>query len=281
MYDIYPVERLIHVYALIALYNYIRPKGFYFPGESHDFWECVYIREGEVTATADERVYQLGKGKLLLHRPMEFHRIWTDQDCSPWVINISFRARGALTEKLACRCFELNDALQQKFFDIVDAFDEFQQLKKFVPDQRSTACANRTALLLEVFLLELANTTEVNAPSTAHNDERYSKIVQIMQENCYKNLSLPQLAQLCQLSVSNMKRIFQKYSDVGIAKYFMTLRIRSAMELLEQGTPANHVAEILNFSDIPYFYTVFRRETGMTPAQYRKKKQQSQTQQKG
>ncbi|MBQ8880902.1 MAG: helix-turn-helix transcriptional regulator [Oscillospiraceae bacterium] len=38
------------------------------------------------------------------------------------------------------------------------------------------------------------------------------------------------------------------------------------------GNLAAQVAEILNFSDTPYFYTVFKRETGMTPVKYRKQK---------
>ena len=272
MYEIRPVTRLIQIDALIAIFNYIRPKGFYFPGESHDFWECVYVQEGEVTATADERVYQLGKGQLLLHKPMEYHRIWTGADCAPWIINISFQAHGSLTDKLACRCFDLNDSQKEAFFKIVASYTEFETLLQNDPLLQYAACVNRTAVLLEQFLLELAESKDLNAPSRSPKDARYSQIVQVMQTNCYKNLTLLQLANLCQMSVSNMKRIFQQYSDVGIAKYFLTLRMRCAKELLEQGTPANQVAEILNFPDIPYFYTVFKRETGMTPTQYRKQK---------
>ena len=271
MYQMQPVERLIQVDGLITVYDYIRPKGFYFPGESHDFWECVYIREGEATATADERVYQLETGKLLIHKPMEYHRIWAKEDCAPWVINISFRAHGALTEKLSCRCFDLKYEQQERFFTITKIFSRLENLKE-VNAQQYASCVNLTAALLEAFLIELADNEKDSAPSRSHNDIRYSKIVQIMKSNCNKNLSLTELAQLGQMSVSNMKRVFQVYSDVGIAKYFLTLRVRYAMELLESGMPAYRVAETLNFPDTAYFYTVFKRETGMTPAQYRKSK---------
>ena len=47
-------------------------------------------------------------------------------------------------------------------------------------------------------------------------------------------------------------------------------KMRQAMEHLENGVPASQVAELLDFSEINYFYTVFKRETGMTPTQYRK-----------
>ncbi len=92
MYNFQPVERLVHITTLVEIINASRPYGHYFPGESHDFWEGVYVHEGAVTATADEQVFQLRPGQFLLHKPMEFHRIWSAPDCSPWLVNISFRA---------------------------------------------------------------------------------------------------------------------------------------------------------------------------------------------
>ena len=272
MYNIQSVDRLIQVDSLVTVYNYTRPKGFYFPGESHDFWECVYIHEGEVTATADEKIYQLGSGCLLLHKPMEFHRIWADKKCAPWVVNISFQAHGELTEKLAGLCIHLNPEQQKKLWKIINIFTKVEQLKETDEIYQYRSCMNITASLLEVFLIELSESKYYNPPSHSHNDERYTKIVQVMQTNRHKNLSLSQLADLCGMSTSNMKRVFHLYSDIGIAKYFLTLRMRYAMELLDKGKPANQIAEILNFPDAAYFYTVFKRETNMTPSQYRNRK---------
>ena len=270
MYRILPVERLIQIDGLITVYNYVRPKGFYFPGESHDFWECVYIGDGEVTATADERVYQLKKGKLLLHKPMEFHRIWAKEDCAPHVVNISFRAHGELTQRLACRCFDLRHKQQEELLRIAGLFGTLEQIED---SRQRRSVMNLVATRLESFLLELAESEKDSAPSRSPGDEQYGRIVQVMQNHRQENLSLEELAQLCQMSVSNMKRIFGKYSDVGVAKFFLTLRMRYAMELLEQGIPANQVAQMLQFSDTAYFYTVFKRETGTTPSQYRRQKQ--------
>lgn len=270
MYPILPVERLIQIDGLVAVYDYVRPKGFYFPGESHDFWECVYICDGEVTATADERVYQLGAGKLLLHKPMEFHRIWAKADCAPRVVNISFQAHGPFTERLACRCFDLRYQQQEELLRIAGLFMTLENIED--AQQRSSA-VNRIATRLETFLIELAETEKDSAPSKTPSDEQYSKIVQVMQNHCRENLSLEELARHCQMSVSNMKRVFGKYSDVGVAKFYLTLRMRYAMELLEQGTPAKQVAQMLHFADTAYFYTVFKRETGLTPSRFRKQKQ--------
>ncbi len=272
MNNIQTIDRLIHIDALVTVYNSIRPKGFYFPGESHNFWECEYIQEGMVTATADERVYQLGAGKLLIHSPMEFHRAWADKNCAPWIVNISFLAHGELTQKLAGQCFDLRPEQQKEFIEIAETFKRAKNINFAENHYAYRAALARTAALLEAFLIDLADNEKYSSPALSLNDQRYSSIVQAMKANCHKNLSLDELAQLCQMSVSNMKRIFRMYSDVGIAKYYLTLRIRYAMELLENGEQANHIAEIMNFSDPAYFYTVFKRETGMTPAQYRDRK---------
>ena len=66
------------------------------------------------------------------------------------------------------------------------------------------------------------------------------------------------------------ERIFRQFSDIGIAQYFRSLKIRKAMALLEEDHTASQVAQMLDFTEISYFYTVFKRETGMTPIQYQR-----------
>ena len=126
--------------------------------------------------------------------------------------------------------------------------------------------------MLETFLIGLISANQGTVPRQSPNDERYRKIVQVMQSNCHMNLSIAEIADLCEMSISNLKRIFHQYSDVGIAKYFLTLKVRRAMELLDRDMPIAQVATELCFPDVAYFYTVFKRETGITPTQYRQNK---------
>ena len=171
MYFDQPVTRFIQVDALVMVLDQQKPKGFYFSGESHDFWEAVFVYDGHLTATADERVYQLSTGMLLLHKPMEFHRIWSAEDQESRFVTLSFRAEGMGIRRLEHCCFNLDEEQQKHLREVIDAF-------------------------------------------------------------------------------------------------------RHTMELLDSGMRASQVAESLDFSEASYFYTVFKRETGMTPTQYRKTKAQ-------
>ena len=74
-----------------ALNRYFR-RNYEFAGETHPFYEMVYVVNGTVGVTAGDEVYTLCAGQMLLHPPGEFHRIWSECDSEPHVINLSFYA---------------------------------------------------------------------------------------------------------------------------------------------------------------------------------------------
>ena len=37
-----------------------------FLGETHNFWECVLVRKGEISVSADERIYHLKENEMML-----------------------------------------------------------------------------------------------------------------------------------------------------------------------------------------------------------------------
>ena len=134
--------------------------------------------------------------------------------------------------------------------------------------------SNMATTLLESFLLRLSEKSEYIPKNISYNEDIYYKIVQAMKNNCDKSLTVNDIAILLNMSASNVKRVFAIYSDIGIAKYFLNLRIRRAKELLNEGMSSCEVAEKLGFKP-NYFYTVFKREVGTTPKKYSKNNYQS------
>ena len=44
----------------------------------HNFWEIVCVLEGEVGVASANDLYTLSKGQAVIHSPMEFHNIWSE-----------------------------------------------------------------------------------------------------------------------------------------------------------------------------------------------------------
>jgi transcriptional regulator GlxA family with amidase domain len=68
------------------------------------------------------------------------------------------------------------------------------------------------------------------------------------------------------------KRRFRQATGLSPLEYVHTLRLEAAKHLLETGDrPVEAVAEDVGYEDAGFFGRLFRRQVGLTPAQYRKR----------
>ena len=74
------------------------------------------------------------------------------------------------------------------------------------------------------------------------------------------------------ISYSYASHLFAEFSDLSFARYVRSLRIEAAKHYLEHTTlPIIFTASECGFSDSNYFSSVFKKETGLTPSEYREK----------
>ena len=99
---------------------------------------------------------------------------------------------------------------------------------------------------------------------------KYKQIINILTENVRTWISLDDIAKQCHISKPQLKRIFAANSPTPIHKYFIRLKIAEAMMLLLSGLSVTETSEKLEFSNPNYFGKVFKRETGITPFNYKK-----------
>lgn len=270
-YDMKEIRRLFTVRSIITSIDTIRPKDFYFNGELHDFWEVIFILDGNVSATADERVYMLTTGQVLFHKPLEFHRIWSANGTEPHVIVFSFDAIGDGMCFFENKLFTLNE----KGTEIIkDSSSKIYEALRIANTEGKSSkeyifASHKAANTIENFLLELYNTEAAkHIPYDSADSEDYKKIVRIMHENADKNLDVKQIATLSNMSVSSLKKKFSLYSNKGVGKYFSYVKMRKAINMLCEGMSAPEISDTLNFSSVNYFYSAFKREIGLTPKEY-------------
>lgn len=266
-----PVNRLIQIDSFYRSIDQTHQTGFAFSGEWHDCWETVLLLDGEAIATGDERVYYLKSGDLLFHKPMEFHRIASHNGTALRFINLSFVASGDGMNVFERRQYTLGADMIARYCRIADNVAEVERLYEAGGEPYDFA-VSLAAARLEHFLLQLSGEHAADALPLSADAALYRRIVLTMNEHSRRALSVDQIATLCSMSASNLKRVFRLFSDVAPAKYFLRLRLRRAMQLLDDGLSVGAVADALDFSDTAYFCTAFRREMGVTPSQYRQVK---------
>ena len=106
----------------------------------------------------------------------------------------------------------------------------------------------------------------VAAVSDAPDAVTFRRAISYLNSNIHRQPSVPELARFCNVSESGIKRIFDKYAGIGIHKYLLKLKVKTAAELLQKGESVSSVAEKLGFNSQSYFSRAFRRETGLMPS---------------
>ena len=95
------------------------------------------------------------------------------------------------------------------------------------------------------------------------------KGIMYLENNYTADITTDELAQMCNMSTSNFRKYFQKYSEYAPITYRNVLRIKKAAELLKTNEyTINEAAEAVNINDIYYFCKMFKKVIGVTPKKY-------------
>lgn len=79
------------------------------------------------------------------------------------------------------------------------------------------------------------------------------------------------LAEITYMSYSKFRKIFKEYTGFSPSQYISEVRINMAKEILTNTSRSiNEIAFELGYENKDYFFTVFKKATGMTPTTYRK-----------
>jgi YesN/AraC family two-component response regulator len=93
-----------------------------------------------------------------------------------------------------------------------------------------------------------------------------------IRKNFQDDLRLDQVAKAVSLSPAYFSRLFQKRTGSNFRDYLLWLRMEAAKILLkESNLPIAGVSESVGYHDSNHFSVRFKKETGLTPNQYRRK----------
>ena len=72
-YVVTTLREAVTINQLITIYYFEFGKNYRWDGESHDFWELIYVDGGELVANIEDRYVSLRQGDILFYPPNYFH----------------------------------------------------------------------------------------------------------------------------------------------------------------------------------------------------------------
>lgn len=280
-------ERIFNIEKIITLFYMELSKNFYYEGESHDFWEMVYIDKGEMLCTADKNRFVLKSGEMTFHKPNEFHNLSGNNAVAPNISIITFECKSRAMKHFEGKIFRLDaeekTLLSMLFTEGLSCYrmaEEYnpllQKLEKIEPSPYGSS--QMTKNLLEVFLIKLCRNTEVLTKKMRRSyvidgvDVPYNvkEILDFLHENIYGKLTVGDVARRVGKSESTVKQLFSLYRKSGIMKYYNGLKIKEARKLIREGRyNMTQISDMLHFDNPQYFSKCFKAYTNMTPREYK------------
>ncbi len=233
---------------IVSVTNII--KGFSVSDNS-DTWQMLYLHNGSLTVTLNNSVYLLSPESLLLISPDDFYYI--DENSAAHYTAIQFKLSNLYDFSSTDKIFNLDASIVDLVDSLLTDKDQIQQ-----------------ELLLQLLLNKCNKLNSNPTPLKNEKTHVFSKAVSIMERYIASKITVDELADMLRVSLSGLKRIFWKYTGIGVHEYYLMLKIKKAKELLLAGYGITRIAKVLQFSSQPYFSTTFKRVTGLSAKAFSK-----------
>ena len=129
-----------------------------------------------------------------------------------------------------------------------------------------------TTILCEIYGQECALRTpeELNTNSTTYKKRIYHRILDYIHENPSLNLKAQDIATKFGYNEKYLSRLFKTITGLSLKQYILQQKIEDANHYLEETElPITEIAFSLGFSDAHNFMKLYKKETGLTPTEYR------------
>ncbi len=286
------ITKDFYISEIITIHYFEYTNNFVFHGETHDFWEMLFVEKGTIEVQAENDYFQLADGDIIFHKPNEFHAFRSTGNTSLNLVAISFRSPSV--EELTFfenKCLSLNPQ-ERDFISLIieEATRTFEQPLHLpsVEQLSVTPTAEPHALqtiasYLELFFIYTKRnsilrpdsrlkspliTPSLNTPS---KNSLLDKILNYMEIYICDSLSINQLCNTFNISRSTLHQLFLVEKNSGVIEYFNKLKIKHSKSLIRDNKMnITEIAHYLSYSSLQHFSKQFKKYTGVSPSQYQK-----------
>ncbi len=272
----------ISISKIVTIHHYEFSKNFFFEGESHNFWEMLYVDKGQVNIRAGAKKFTLKQGEVTFHKPNEFHTICTDGINAADVFIITFVCSSSSADFFKGYTSALSAKLKKHMFSLIEeclsCFESMPTtgMQLVTKDDAPLGSQQMVRIHLEEFLILLireSNSKETPAffPNKESMENHIVKqLINMIEENIYSPISVEDLCRTMNYSRTYLSKIFKTATLHSIGEYITLLKIKEAKKLIRKDNYTfTQISDMLSFDNPHYFSRVFKKVTNFTPSQYK------------
>lgn len=273
-----PVNPVLSVTAFYTVHYFNYGRKFSFEGESHNFWELVYVDRGEATIVADDNQYVLRRGEAYFHKPNQFHSIKTAGYASSIIVTFSLSGDASFFEDKrvtlsASERASLSNIVSEFSLAFSDKPDEIYMRAMHYRDDAPIGAAQMMRCYLESLLISLMRDEKgTRLPPKPENDAELTvRVKGILSEKLYGSVTLDEISKRLFFSKTCIETRFKADVGCSVIAYYNKMKTDEAKRLIATGQYSlSQVASVLGYGSAQYFTRIFKKITHYTPSEWAK-----------
>ena len=244
---------------------------------THNFCELYIFITGKCSYMVESGIFDLVPGTVIFTRPGELHSVKILESCSYSRIFYQFRPDFLKLPKMKfLRCF-YNRPFGEKNALVLSKEQTEQYISRVeqTKNRFESHCIDASSYALADFLCNLSLINEsFDKFSAIDLPDRCSQIVSSALSYINSHLveikTTDDVAQALFVSREYLSRRFTKEMGLTLNRYIAKKRVAAAQSLLVSGASATDAALQSGFENYSYFIQIFKRETELTPQEWKR-----------
>ncbi|MDF2685004.1 MAG: AraC family transcriptional regulator [Clostridia bacterium] len=243
---------------------------------SHEFSEICYIAAGKGIYTVNGKSYDLEEGDIVINCKGVIHAKGSLPNKEIDIIYIQFSPSVSINSSV----FPFKESQRLKTYNDLEIKDLFKDLMIEISKKKSgyqdilKLQVSRLILYLNRIINKEYEPLQTNPPFSDYFAPQDNRLLETIKQNIRlnidKNLKLDEITFGLYRSPQYLSQIFKKSEGYTIKEYDINFKLDMVKEiLLKSDDNINKIAKNVGYTNINYFYRLFKKHTNMTPTEYR------------
>ena len=243
-------------------------KTFFREGEVHLLPEprLLLFMDGEADVHLDLEQYHFERGTVILTTPdviLEFEHIGQDVEVCGIAMKEAVQVAEQIVAKVTAKESELLLRMVYLLWDIAT----------LSPYRRNALLQMVRAMVADVQYIKQASDSSADKTAIARHQELFKQFKALVSRHCEQERNIPYYADQLHITPHHLSAVISRASGRSAMYWINRAIVLRAKVLLRTSTMLTYeIAERLHFANPPAFNNFFKRETGLTPKEYREKK---------
>lgn len=234
-----------------------RGKNLNFPAHLHNSFELIYVTDGRMEVSIDQKSYLLGAGDTVLIFPHQLHSLVTPESSGHFLYIFSPRLVQAYSKTVQSKVptsslVSPNEALLRAFLSAKET-DSILKIKGLL----YSLCA-------------AFDETAVYTDRSLDRDTLLLEIFRFAESNYSGNCTLAELSRVASYNYVYLSKYFKERTGQSFTEYVNRYRVNEACYLLSNfDAPVLQISLDCGFDSLRSFNRNFKKYIGVSPSEYR------------